>query len=289
MNSNSSLPSSPPNDLSARDRRPHLYTPWMTGRYTASAGLSRLSPGETVTLWDQTTPHYLDTKRRQYDLAREEYVQYHRFDEPIASAAVERLAPFLPSSVPPSPSLESLALSIPDDLAIISRSPDGTDHLSALLVFFPNGWSPREKIGQSFFNTHTPVPGIEPVNSKAAHFVNLMIHADQPLQRFVWGLRFDDFLDHRPQAPALSFNPTCPRAFLRVERQIILGLPSHHSALFLIRTFLYDLFTLPPETLPPLLAALESLSPDTAHYKGLTHALPTLIPWIKTLPQAQQI
>lgn len=271
--------------LSSSISAPAFFTPWLSGRYSVTAGLSRLAAGESILLSDRETPRYLETKRRQYEACREAYVQYHDMTSTLHDAAVERLRPLLPGRVE---SLEEAALSIPDDLAIVTRNADGGDHLAALLVFFPNGWSAREKIGKSFFQVHMPVAQFAAINAKATQFVNLMVSTPEPLHRFVWGIRFDDYLDHRlpheePPAPAEAFDPRSPRVYVRVERQVILSMPKVQSAIFLIRTFLYDVAQLPKETLPPLIQALETMHPESVEYKGLTAAVPTLLPWLRGL------
>jgi hypothetical protein len=179
--------------------------------------------------------------------------------------------------------LDALACQVPEDLAVISSSDSDDRHwLSAAHVCFPNGWAPEEKVGRSFAAVHAPVAGMAEMNRRGDEFAKIMINAVDGLVRLAWGVTFDDELNHHPDRPRKSFDPIHPRAFVRVERQTIWGLPHVQSALFTIRTYLHDVATLArdPGLRHALIAALRSMSAESRAYKGLEDRFQELIAWI---------
>jgi hypothetical protein len=252
---------------------PRRDLPFLTGRYTVSPGLSKLG-NERAFERDHQLPHYLATKARLLTLHPASYYQTHLFPPPLEQAVCQlirtRFQLEYPAELLPDPSagLDAYARQLQEDLVVIRRDGD-RDWNAAIHLCFPNGWSAEEKIGKSFFDTHTPVAGIEPINRRAADFVDMMIAAESGLQRFVWGIRTDGFLDHHPESPSLPWNPVCPLLFVRVERQVILGLPTQQAALFLIRTYLHDAATLTSTERQTLADALDGMSEASSRYKGI--------------------
>ncbi|MGB7160722.1 MAG: DUF3445 domain-containing protein [Tepidisphaeraceae bacterium] len=179
--------------------------------------------------------------------------------------------------------LDALACQVQEDLAIVSTSPDGKHWLSYAHICLPNGWAPAEKIGRSFAAIHEPVAGMTEMNRREEEFANIMVRATDGLVRFAWGVTFDDELNHHPDRSRTVFDPSRPRAFLRVERQTIWGFPRRGAALFTIRTYLYDCADLrrDPATRQPLVAALRSMSPESLVYKGLAPHADDLIKWLE--------
>jgi hypothetical protein len=180
--------------------------------------------------------------------------------------------------------LDALAMQVQEDLAIVSTAPDQSHWLSYVHVFLPNGWAPEEKIGRSFAAVHEPVAGMTAMNRRGDEFVKVMVGATEGLVRFAWGVTFDDELNHHPHLPRPPFNPQHPRAFLRVERQTISGLPSVGASLFTIRTYLYDLETLrrDPAMRDPLVAALRTMPAESLAYKGIAPHQDALVRWLES-------
>ena len=179
---------------------------------------------------------------------------------------------------------DALACQVQEDLAIVSTSPARGHWLSAVHVCFPNGWAPAEKVGHSFAAIHEPVAGMADMNRRGEEFVSIMTRATEGLVRFAWGVTFDDRLNHHPDKPRTPFDPSNPRAFLRVERQTMWGFPSPGAALFTIRTYLYDCDSLRRDaaTRDPLVAALRSMSPESRAYKGLAGDFDPLLEWLSS-------
>lgn len=188
--------------------------------------------------------------------------------------------------------LDALAGQIQEDIAIISTDTTEAHWLSYLHLCFPNHWAAGEKIGRSFAEVHAPVAGIEPINRRADAHVKTMLAAEEGLVRFAWGLGTDDMLNHHPHShpqrdtatAARTYDAYNPRAFVRVERQTIWGLPSVRAALFTIRTSFVDGAVLKRSNPPmrdALIAAIESMPLASIQYKGLSSWRESLLNWLR--------
>jgi hypothetical protein len=193
-------------------------------------------------------------------------------------------------SMPPSYActFDALASQVQEDLAIITTSPGRSHWLSAIHLCFPNAWAAEDKIGRTFAAIHEPVAGMEQMNRQAESLVETMLSATDGFVRFAWGVTWDDELNHHPQPPALArrvarFDHANPRAFLRVERQTIWGFPELSSALFTIRTYLYDCADVrrDPARRDALISALRNMGAESAAYKGLTASRDALVGWLE--------
>ena len=180
--------------------------------------------------------------------------------------------------------LDSLALLVQEDLAVIQR--DGDRHwLAAIHLCFPNHWAAEEKIGKTFAAIHAPVAGIEPINRQADKMVDAMINATQGYVRFVWGIATDTELNHHPGNPrGRRFDPKDPHAFLRIERQTIWGFPEVDASLFTIRTYFEDLAKIEPDKRAKVISAIESMTPASLQYKGLAESRDDLLAWLRSNP-----
>ncbi len=187
--------------------------------------------------------------------------------------------------------LDALATQIQEDITVINRATDGTNWVSAIHLCFPNHWSAADKIGKDFAAIHTPVAGMEKINQRGNAIVNTMItHA--PTVRFAWGLSTDTHLNHHPEAPpnipihqwqGRKFDINHPRLYLRIERQIIWGLPECNAAIFTIRTYFQDITEIKNDTekRQKLISALKSMTPDSLTYKGLAETRNPILTWLE--------
>ncbi len=165
--------------------------------------------------------------------------------------------------------LDALAMNVCEDLCVIRINPR-QDWLAAAHLMQPNGWSPADKIGRSFYEIHRPIPAIDKINAKARQHSEMMVSAATGLVRFVWGFRFDDRLDHLPEDDAR--NPPVRDAdhlYIRVERQTIVGMPKAEASLFVIRTLLTPVHHLNGEQCLALISCIDSMSPEQRVYKGI--------------------
>lgn len=191
-----------------------------------------------------------------------------------------------------SSTLDALSCQIQEDIAVMTREGD-KNWLAALHLCSPSHWSAEDKIGKSFFDIHTPVPGIQKINSAHLAWVDAMI-TKGPYVRFVWGFGTDDRLNHHPEAPpgqdpvawkgrSFSLRQDGKSPFiLRVERQVLLPLPKVQSAIFLIRVSFVDGQAIKsnPKERELLRSALQSMTEESLVYKGLKSSLPDILAWL---------
>jgi dimethylamine monooxygenase subunit A len=193
--------------------------------------------------------------------------------------------------IPPYTStLDALAAQVQEDITVICRSEDGSNWLSAVHLCYPNHWSAASKIGKNFASIHAPVAGMAKINRRGDAIVNTMIDY-KPMVRFAWGLSTDTRLNHHPQPPlgvsvhqweGRKFDPQNPQLYLRIERQVIWGLPQHEAAIFTIRTYFQDCHDIKQnsELRSQLCAAIESMTRESLIYKGLLHSKAAILQWL---------
>jgi dimethylamine monooxygenase subunit A len=187
--------------------------------------------------------------------------------------------------------LDALAAQVQEDIAVIRRWADGSNALSAVHLCYPNHWSAEEKIGKDFVTVHSPVAGIDKINRRASAIINTMI-VQEPMVRFSWGLSTDTRLNHHPEPPpnvpinqwqGRQFNQENPRLFLRIERQVIWGLPEHDAALFTIRTYFRDCCEVKKDTdlRQKLFSSIQSMTQESLIYKGLVENRDSILAWLE--------
>ncbi len=188
---------------------------------------------------------------------------------------------------------DAIACQVQEDLALQQLGSDASNWLSALHVCSPAHWSPGDKIGKDFTKVHSPVPGIQKINSSAKSFAEAMVKKG-PFVRFVWGFATDDRLNHHPVAPP-GANPTLwsgrkfndpkeSKFFLRLERQVTWGFPELMASFFTIRVSFIpgDEIKANPREKELLVSALRGIHPDSLKYKGLHGSVGPLIEWLET-------
>ncbi|WP_414529491.1 heme-dependent oxidative N-demethylase family protein [Nodularia chucula] len=186
--------------------------------------------------------------------------------------------------------LDALAAQIQEDITVVCRAADGSNWLSAIHLCYPNHWSAEAKIGKNFAAIHAPVAGMEKINLRGDAIVNTMID-QKPMVRFAWGLSTDSRLNHHPQPPlgvlvnqwqGRSFNPQHPQLYLRIERQVIWGLPDYEAALFTIRTYFQDCSVIKQDSVlrAKLCAAIESMTSQSLIYKSLLESKASILQWL---------
>ncbi|NJM71276.1 MAG: DUF3445 domain-containing protein [Scytonema sp. RU_4_4] len=194
--------------------------------------------------------------------------------------------------IPPYAStLDALAAQVQEDIAVICRWADGSNWLSAVHLCYPNHWSAEEKIGKDFVTVHLPVAGIDKINRRASAIINTMI-VREPMVRFSWGLSTDTRLNHHPEPPpnvpihqwqGRMFNRENPRLFLRIERQVIWGLPEYDAALFTIRTYFRDCCEVKKDISlrHKLSSSIQSMTQESLFYKGLLENRDSILAWLE--------
>jgi hypothetical protein len=148
-------------------------------------------------------------------------------------------------------------------------------------VCFPSSWSMPEKLGQPLSEIHTPVPGLNPALEKQ---IDTFLNRMQPGQAWFRenaGFSRDNQRNHLPSRPRQRLDATVKVAevFIRVEHQLLYKLPQSGAILFGIRVEVFPLQQLLADPLATarLRRMLATLTPDKAHYKGISASLDRLI------------
>lgn len=179
--------------------------------------------------------------------------------------------------------LDALANQFQEDICVVKKGAS-SDRLIAAHLCFPNRWSPADKIGNTFSEIHRPVGRFAEANPNASNLVKGVL-GKAPFVRFAWGLSNDRILDHFPEeTKPFSFENDEEDLYIRVERQVLLGLPEHNLLLFFIRTYYEDCLDLRREedNRESLISALLSMNPELLSYKGLLKYRERIVNWLRS-------
>lgn len=157
-----------------------------------------------------------------------------------------------------------------EDVVLHTVSKD-FDCISAMNVCFPNGWLPDAYIGKSFVELHQHIPNFSFQNHRK--MLEGCVNKG-PFQRFVWGLSYKNTLNWHPFFGKDQFDIDNPEFFVKIETQIVYGLPPHGFA-FILRQNLLDVSDV---NLKTLLGTIETMDSNALAYKGIT---PEFISYLK--------
>jgi hypothetical protein len=189
----------------------------------------------------------------------------------------------LEEGTPYASTFDALCSQVQEDIAVFQLK-DDEDWLTAIHLCAPNHWDPREKIGRPFHHIHAPVPEMERTLKHYPTMLNTIVTRGA-FTRYAWGVATDTRLNHHPIAPenvdhdfwyGRKAEKESPRFYVRTEQQHLIGFKEVNAFLFTIHTYFYEVDSLTMEEKKQLLAAVQSMSPATLAYKGLTHSKPVL-------------
>lgn len=272
---------------------PAKYFPFAHGKYDVKPGLSRFGKDfgngnrdRQLFQRDRLANQYREQKLKARARGLGHYYAKQDLDDAVLDVACDFIEARLKVEYPElmkSARIDSvdrfdaLAMLAQEDLCILRVELD-RNWLAAAHLCLPNGWSATEKVGKDFFAIHQPVAHIEPINAAANEHAQVMSRAVDGLVRFAWGIQFHDGLDKHPELAAeQSPRESLERAYVRVERQTIWGLPTAKASLFTIRTYMYGCDLLAPELKAALASAVESMSPQSRTYKGISRWADALV------------
>lgn len=172
-------------------------------------------------------------------------------------------------------SFQELAMQLNEDI-VIHCLDEKRDWMAAGHVCFPSGWLPEEKVGKSFLEIHSDIPGMRLDNSRK--LVEAMIHSS-PYERYVWGVYFEERINGHPSLPRKRFDIHDPQVFIRWERQVIIGFPAHSAALFVIGQ---NLISESQIDVLPLMTALHRMTIEQRIYKGINEDFDDLMRYLHT-------
>jgi hypothetical protein len=235
-----------------------MLHPYKSG-YSLLPQLKKVSTDDIFLVTADKT-RYLEQKK--LSLQTQKCFLEHKMEEAIYDAACSFIVDHYPDGLDEPYNFCNLAMQIQEDMAI-HRISDETDWLAATHICCPSSWSPEEKIGKNFNQIHEPIPGMNLSNSRK--LIEAAIYHG-PYERFVWGLIYEDELNYHPSLLRKQFDQDDPVFFVKVERQIMAGLPEHKSMLFVLRQFLI------PEhevDVPALHKAISGMTPEQRKYKNI--------------------
>ena len=157
---------------------------------------------------------------------------------------------------------DAICSQIQEDVCIMRNDELVTNH-----VCLPSWWSPEEKMGMSMAEIHADIPGME--KTAYEHIWNACLHKS-PYLRYNWTLTDTPILNQHP-SKNIGKNFDRDSLFLRIERQVLQGFPELGAVLFLIRTYVGEVRTLEKEQRKTLATAIDNMTDDELHYKGLTN------------------
>lgn len=188
-------------------------------------------------------------------------------------------------------SFDAVSSQIQEDLAIWRASDPKVERewLAVAHLCCPNHWAAEDKVGRSFKAVHVPVAHFDVLSHGSRKIVEFMIQKGN-MERFAWGVGTDRRLNHHPvpnpnldasEWAGRSFDPEHPALFLRYERQTLTAFPELCASLFTIRTYFKDVSQMPSEEKESLALAIESMSPESLEYKGLTRSKSDILVWLR--------
>jgi len=134
--------------------------------------------------------------------------------------------------------LGTMARLVQEDLCILQRSADGTEHvLTAAVLCFPASWTLAERIGRPLTRIHVPVAPYDDMMAKRVQRLFDNLRADTPLWRQNALLYASPALFHPASEAKPRVRPEARPEFLRSERQCLLRLPRTDAVVFSIHTW----------------------------------------------------
>jgi hypothetical protein len=187
---------------------------------------------------------------------------------------------------------------VQEDLSVWKRDPEAKMHdeiagqtdapkewMAAIHLCYPNHWGAEEKIGNAFNHVHRPVAAFGKLAKAAPGLVEMMTFKG-PFTRFAWGVATDTELNHHPKNgfQGRQFDPANPGLFLRIERQTLSSFADVGASLFTIRTYFLDgAKDLTGPERDALIRAIDSMSPESLVYKGMTKTKEPIKAWLRQL------
>ena len=190
--------------------------------YTVAPGIRKIEDLPIIE-FDNEEDRYLKLKKKTKENIFFDSLFNKDMDQKIVNKIKEILKIEYPNKDFNFNTFEEMGYAIQEDIAIFHRS----NKLIALHVSFPSSWKPKDKIGLSFANIHTPVPGMKKFLEKEQKYVDMMCNATKPIVRYVWGEHSNYLLN--------PFEPLDGVKVMHTERQTFVGMPEDDLAIFLIR------------------------------------------------------
>lgn len=191
--------------------------------YTVAPGIKKLGDLPIIE-FDNQEERYLNLKKKSSNNIYYDPLFKKSLNQKVAKKIEKILNSEYPNKFFNFKNFNEMGYKIQEDVAIFHRS----NKLIALHVSFPSTWIPKEKIGMTFSAIHQPVPGMKKFLANEKKYVDMMVNADKPIIRYVWGEHFGYLLS--PLEPVKE-----GIKIIHTERQTFIGMPEDDLGIFLIR------------------------------------------------------
>jgi|TARA_B100001093_G_C26844887_1_gene1022299 hypothetical protein len=191
--------------------------------YTVAPGIKKLGDLPIIE-FDNQEERYLNLKKKSSNNIYYDPLFKKSLNQKVAKKIEKILNSEYPNKFFNFKDFNEMGYKIQEDIAIFHRS----NKLIALHVSFPSTWIPKEKIGMTFSAIHQPVPGMKKFLANEKKYVDMMVNADKPIIRYVWGEHFGYLLS--PLEPVKE-----GIKIIHTERQTFIGMPEDDLGIFLIR------------------------------------------------------
>ena len=191
--------------------------------YTVAPGIKKLGNLPIIEFDDQEE-RYLNLKKISSNNIYYDSLFKKHINQKVTKKIEEILNLEYPNKFFNFKNFNEMGFKIQEDIAIFHRS----NKLIALHVSFPSTWIPKEKIGMTFSAIHQPVPGMKKFLANEQKYVDMMVNADKPIIRYVWGEHFGYLLS--PLEPIKESVKV-----IHTERQTFVGMSKDDLGIFLIK------------------------------------------------------
>jgi hypothetical protein len=191
--------------------------------YTVAPGIKKLGDLPIIE-FDNQEERYLNLKKISSNNIYYDPLFKKNIDQKVTKKIEEILNFEYPNKFFNFKNLDEMGFEIQEDIAIFHRS----NKLIALHVSFPSMWIPKEKIGMTFSAIHQPVPGMKKFLENEQKYVDMMVDAEKPIIRYVWGEHFGYLLS--PLEPIKESVKV-----IHTERQTFVGMSKDDLGIFLIK------------------------------------------------------
>ena len=191
--------------------------------YTVAPGIKKLGDLPIIE-FDNQEERYLNLKKISSNNIYYDPLFKKNIDQKVTKKIEEILNFEYPNKFFNFKNLDEMGFEIQEDIAIFHRS----NKLIALHVSFPSTWIPKEKIGMTFSAIHQPVPGMKKFLENEQKYVDMMVDAEKPIIRYVWGEHFGYLLS--PLEPIKESVKV-----IHTERQTFVGMSKDDLGIFLIK------------------------------------------------------
>lgn len=238
--------------------------------YRFHLGLRRSEPGDFFRPQDPSGA--LRAERRRWlaeDAAR--YAALTPEGEPLLAEVAGLAGQWL--GAPVATDLAAMGVALEPDLLLLAPDAAGRFRLRGGVLCFPTGWALQGKLGHTLETIHGVVPGLNAALGAQIDQFLARLSPGTACGRNNWGLASTAELNLHPArgAPSLQSPVALDRAWLRVERQVLLALPRTRGILFGIRIEMHrlDRILAEPAAAAGLRRALETMPEPLAAYKRI--------------------